>query len=201
MKTNQVLSELFIEMGIACTKAGKRLADISENGEVVNTDLPKEEKEEPKKTTKKTTTKKASTKKADPKKEDPKKEKSSEKAFVAKNPPKGKTEVGEFRKHWAELSAEEQDAYVAGEIDSLGNSIKTATKAKEAPEELDDFGGEESQATADDVRKALQAYSKNHKDGVEAGKKEAKGILAAFGAMKVADLSEDQFEDVIQELS
>jgi len=177
MKTNQVLSELFIEMGIACTKAGKRLADISENGEVVNTDLPKEEKEEPKK------------------------EKSSEKAFVAKNPPKGKTEVGEFRKHWAELSAEEQDAYVAGEIDSLGNSIKTATKAKEAPEELDDFGGEESQATADDVRKALQAYSKNHKDGVKAGKKEAKGILATFGAMKVADLSEDQFEDVIQELS
>lgn len=200
MKTNQVLSEFFIEVGIACTKAGKRLADISENGEVVTTDLPSEKKEEPKKTTKKATTKKASTKKAAPKKEEPKEE-SKEKAFVAKNPPKGKTEVGEFRKHWAELSAEQQDAYVAGEIDSLGNSLKTATKAKEAPEELDDFGDEGSSATADDVRKALQAYSKNHKDGVEAGKKEAKGILAAFGAMKVADLSEDQYEDVIQELS
>lgn len=200
MTTNQVLSELFIEMGIACTKAGKRLADISENGEVISTDLP--QKEEPKKTT--TTKKKAPAKKSTTaKKEEPKKEeaKSDEKAFTSKNPPKGKTEVNVFRKQWAELSAEDQDSYVAGEIDSLGNALKTATKAKEAPAELDDFGDSDSKPTADDVRKALQAYSKKHKGGIEEGKKEAKGILAAFGAMKVNDLSEDQFEDVIQELS
>lgn len=200
MLKNQVLSDLFVELGVAFSKAGKRMADVAENGEIVKTDLPakKEEKSEtPAKKTSKKVTEKATTKKTTTKKEESKEESDSdERAWIATNPPKGKTEVAAFRLHWAELTEKQHDQYIAGEIDSLGRSLKSDSKAEESEEveELDDFGGEDKK-TADDVRKALQAFSKKN------SKEDALGILAAFGAKKVADLSEDQYEDVIQELS
>lgn len=201
MIKNQILSDLCIELGVAFTKAGKRFADVSSNGEVAKTDLPTETKveakEEPKKTTKKATTKKKTTKKVV--KEEPKKD---EKTFTVKNPPKGKTEVAIFREQWKQLSTEDQEAYMAGEMNSIGKSLVKESPKKDV-EELDDFGDsvDGKQYKADDVRKALQTYSKNHADGVEAGKKEARGILASFGAKKVDDLDASQYEDVIQELS
>lgn len=188
MLKEQILSELCVELGVAFQKAGKRLADVSTNGEVVTTDLKEEgEKEAPAKKTSKKTAKKTTAKK-------------QENAYTAKKPPKGATQTTEFRKQWAKMNADEQEAYLNSEIDSLKNPLASA-KTKEEVKPLgddEDFGEDEAEDksfTADDVRKALQAYSKKH------SKEEALSVLAQFGVKKVSGLSEEQYEDVIQELS
>jgi len=136
--------------------------------------------------------------------ETPKKEKKEEKkgkpnpkrkAYTADEPAKTKVEKDLYMLQWKDLGKKGlQDDFLAGKIDSLGNALESA----EEDDEFGDFGEvEETKAefTAEQVREALKAYAASN------GKDEAYKVLAQFGAKKIADIKEDQFADVMSEVS
>lgn len=115
--------------------------------------------------------------------------------YTAEEPAKTKVEKELFMIQWKDLGKKKlQEDFLAGKVDSLGNALESA----EEDDEFGDFGEveeEKSEFTADQVREALKKYAKDN------GKDEAYKVLAQFGAKKIADIKEDQFSDVMAEIS
>jgi len=146
-----------------------------------------EEKPLKKKATKKTTKKKTTKKKSSPAEgtlEEVVKVDTTI-SFTAGVTPKGAKEQRIFKEHWAALTEEQQNQYMKGEVDSLGNNINNDVS------ELNSNPSESTTPTLDDVRAALRNYASQN------GADKAKEILAKFKANKVSELKEKDFDKVL----
>jgi hypothetical protein len=119
-------------------------------------------------------TKVEETKVEEPKKEKPAKEEKILKVYSKANPPKGAKEVKAFHENiWSKLTADQQNDYIAGKIDSAGNPLEVTL-------------------TKEDVKVALVAF--NEKNGDE----KTIGLLKSFGATKFSELSPDKYADFVK---
>ncbi len=118
------------------------------------------------------------------------------KVYTKDEPAKTKIEKELYMVQWEELGEKGlQDDFLAGKIDSLGNALESADE----DEDFGDFGEvsqeEAPEFTPEQVRDALKNFAK------ENGKEEAYKILAQFGAKKIADIKEENFADIMAEVS
>lgn len=178
MQHDVKMQELLLELSNSLTKAGE-LIKLFATGEVKE---EKTEEKKEKKGKKKETDETKNENKTEPPTPPPSEDK-EEKSFSIKKTPKA-DEVVTWKKQWEKLSAAQQQEYLAGKIDSLGNKI--AAEETKAP-------ANESKYDASYIRAKLKAVSE------KAGSKD-KGyeFLRKFGAGKLDEVKTTDYPALVE---